>query len=93
MMQNRTINLGMNYDELGRHSDAIEAYKQAILIKPDYAEAHLGLGLTYLNLGDKSSALVEYKILKYLDTELANKLLNYIYIIILANKSLNYIYK
>jgi len=59
--------------------EAIESYKQAIRIKPDYAKAHYNLGVTYLVIGDKGSALDEYKILKTLDAEQANKLFNLIY--------------
>ncbi len=73
-------NLGAAYSGLGRWEDAIEAYKQAIRIKPDHVSSHFNLGLTYcLITGDKGSALEEYKILKTLDTELANKLFNLIY--------------
>ena len=72
--------VGYCYSSLGRHQDAIEAYKQAIRIKPDLAGAHYNLGLVYLLIiGDKGSALEEYKILKTLDAELANKLFNLIY--------------
>jgi len=71
--------LGIAYSNLGRYQDEIEAYKQAIRIKPDYAEAHYVLGITYLQIRDKGSALEEYKILKTLNTELANKLFNLIY--------------
>jgi tetratricopeptide (TPR) repeat protein len=39
--------LGVAYENLGRHQEAIESYKQAIRIKPDYAKAHYGLGLVY----------------------------------------------
>lgn len=60
-------------------TEAIEAYKQAICIKPDDAEAHYYLGLTYLLLEDRGSALQEYRILKDLDKDLANKLFNLIY--------------
>jgi tetratricopeptide (TPR) repeat protein len=59
--------------------EAIEAYKQAIRIKPDYAEAHYRLGLVYLLIGNKSSALDQYKILKNLDNDSANQLFNLIY--------------
>jgi len=40
---------------------------------------HYGLGLAYLGLNNKSSALDQYEILKKLDTELANGLFNLIY--------------
>lgn len=71
--------IGYCNGNLGRYTEGIEAFKQAIRIKPDYAEAHYNLGVAYLTLGDKGSALEEYKILKDLDTELANKLFNFIY--------------
>jgi tetratricopeptide (TPR) repeat protein len=72
-------NLGVAYGKLGLWQDAVESYKQAIRIEPDDADAHLCLGLTYLLIDDKGSSLEEYKILKTLDTEKANKLFNVIY--------------
>jgi tetratricopeptide (TPR) repeat protein len=60
------------------YTEAIEALKQAIRIKPDLADAHFSLGVTYAALNDKGSALKQYKILKSLDSELANKLYNII---------------
>jgi Flp pilus assembly protein TadD len=72
-------NLGIAYGTLGRWQEAIEAHKQAIRIKPDDAVAHCNLGITYLMADDKDSALEEYKILKTLDAELANKLFNLIH--------------
>ncbi|HPM90890.1 MAG TPA: tetratricopeptide repeat protein, partial [Tenuifilaceae bacterium] len=60
-------------------SEAVEAFKQAIRINPDYADAHLGLGVTYFIVGNNGSALEEYRILKELDRDLANKLFNMIY--------------
>ncbi len=71
--------LGSAYYNLYRWTDAIECYKQAIRIKPDYAEAHYILGISYLLIGDKGSALDEYKILKDLNKELANELFDLIY--------------
>jgi tetratricopeptide (TPR) repeat protein len=73
------INLGVTYYKLGRYQDAVEPYKQAIRIKPDFVLAHYNLGVAYLVTGDKGSALEEYKILKTLDAEKANELLNLIY--------------
>jgi len=37
--------------EQGRYQEATEAFIQAIMIKPDYAEAYLNLGTSYLILG------------------------------------------
>jgi tetratricopeptide (TPR) repeat protein len=59
--------------------DAIEAFKQAIQIKPDYTGAHYNLGISYLILNNKSGALGEYNILKILDPRSANRLFNLIY--------------
>jgi len=59
--------------------EAIKAYKQAIWIDPDYPEAHFMLGASYSILGDMHSAINEYKILKVLDIDLANKLFDLIY--------------
>ena len=55
-------------------SSLLAACKQAIRIKPDDAEAHYNLGRAYLGVGDRGSALEEYKILKDLDKDWANKL-------------------
>ncbi len=59
---------------LDKYEEAIESYKQAIRIDPDYADAHSNLGLAYHYSNDRNSALEQYKILKELDTELANEL-------------------
>jgi tetratricopeptide (TPR) repeat protein len=67
-------NLGAAYAKLGRWQEAIDVLKQAIRIKPDDAMAHSNLGITYLAAGDKRLALEEYKILKTLDAQRANKL-------------------
>jgi len=42
--------LGYYLGEAGLHKEAIEAYKKALRIKPDLAEAHLGIGLAYGDL-------------------------------------------
>jgi len=71
-------NLGNAYGKLGRHQEAIDAFKQAVRIKPDDAEAHGNLGFAYLEMGDRNSALAEYNILKSLNSQFANDLLNQI---------------
>ncbi|MBI4834092.1 MAG: tetratricopeptide repeat protein [Planctomycetes bacterium] len=55
---------------------AIESYKEAIRLKPDYIEAHNNLGIAYLLSGNRDKALAEYNILKSLNKELADKLYN-----------------
>ena len=76
---NSYYNLGIAYGQLGFYNDAVEAFKQAIRIDPDDAKAHYNLGVTYILIGDRNSALNEYKILKELDIDLANKLFDLIY--------------
>ena len=71
--------LGNAYYNTGKYQEAIESYKQAIRIDPDYAVAHFNLGLAYHLLEDRSSALGQYVILKELDIELANELFDEIY--------------
>jgi len=71
--------LGFAYSNKEMFKEAIGAYKQAIRINPDYAVAHFNLGGIYLILNDRGSALEQYKILKSLEPELANKLFNLIY--------------
>ena len=73
------LNQGVSCGILDRYREAVEAFKQVIRIDPDDAKAHRHLGIAYLNLGDKGSALEQYKILKTLDKELANELFNSIY--------------
>jgi tetratricopeptide (TPR) repeat protein len=73
------LGLAGDYGDLGLYQDSIEALKQVIRIKPDYADVHFLLGVSYLIVGDKGSALEEYKILKTLDTEQANELFSSIY--------------
>ena len=74
------FNLGNTHGKLGMYKEAIKSYKQAIRINPDDAEAHFFLGYTYyVYLNDRDSALVQYEILKSLDTEWANRLFNEIY--------------
>jgi tetratricopeptide (TPR) repeat protein len=69
----------VSYAHLGRHTEAIEAYNQTIRIKPGDAKAHYNLGVAYLHIRDRGSALGQYEILKNLDNDLANRLFNLIY--------------
>ena len=73
------ISLGLAYLKSGMNKEAINACIQAVRINPDSADAHYNLGLTYAFLNERGSALEQYKILKSLNTDLANKLFNFIY--------------
>ena len=73
------FNLGVVYGELGKDEDEMKAYKKAIQVNPDFAPAHFAMGQAFLRQGDKAAALDEYKILKKLDSELADNLFEKIY--------------
>ena len=67
-------NMGVAYKELMSFNEAIESYKKAIMIDPYFAEPHLGLGVVYVEIGNKDSALAELNILEDLDAEKAMEL-------------------
>ncbi len=71
--------IGVTYGKLGMYKEEIETLKQTIRIKPDNTAAHYGLGLAYLSTGNRGMSLEQYKILKKLDIEQAEKLFNLIY--------------
>ena len=58
--------------------EEIEFYKEEVRKNPDDALAHNNLGVVYIMLNDRGSALDQYKILKKLDTKKAKMLLDYI---------------
>jgi len=71
--------LGIAYGKLGLAEDEIASFTSAIRIDPDYAPPHFNMGIIYLKSGDKAAALEEYKILKRLDAEMADRLFDRIY--------------
>jgi len=52
---------GFCYGELGLHQEALQAYKQAIRLKPDLAVVHNNLGNAYDKLGLYQEALQAFK--------------------------------
>lgn len=54
-------NLGAALDNLDRRLEAIDAYKQTVKIRPDYAEAYYNLGLDYGSLGRLSEEIAAYE--------------------------------
>ncbi len=70
------LNLGVTYGRSGMNIKAVDALRRAVKIAPDYADVHYNLGFAYLMLNDKNSAMSEYKALKALDNEFADRLLS-----------------
>jgi tetratricopeptide (TPR) repeat protein len=54
-------NLGIVFSEQGEPDQAIEHYRQAVAIRPDYAEAHYNLGRLLVNLGQLNDAVAHYE--------------------------------
>jgi len=67
-------NLGLALVGLKRTSDAAAEFKQAVDLKPQYAEAHFNLGIAYLQSGNKQQAQTEQQTLAGLNSDLATKL-------------------
>ena len=52
---------GLRYHDLGRWHKAIEAFKKATVIKPDYELAYFGLGIVYSQLETWDDALTSFR--------------------------------
>lgn len=60
---------GNKYALAKQHDRAIEAYRQALKLKPELAAAHHGLGSVYVNLGRNAEALEHLRAAARLDPE------------------------
>jgi tetratricopeptide (TPR) repeat protein len=49
--------LGLAYQSLGKHQEELEAYKKAVELKADFADAHFNLAVTYDILRDGENAI------------------------------------
>ena len=52
---------GLRYHDLGRWHKAIEAFRKATVIKPDYELAYFGLGIVYSQLETWEDALTSFQ--------------------------------
>jgi TonB family protein len=68
------MRLGEAYLQQDRNDDALEVFKQIAAANPESSTAHYQLGLLYLKVGDKQSALAEYTILRGLNGLMAEML-------------------
>jgi tetratricopeptide (TPR) repeat protein len=59
--------LGNTLKELGRLEEAEASYRQAISVKPDYAEAHSNLGATLKELGRLDEAISSFTQASFID--------------------------
>ncbi|MFL6216349.1 MAG: TonB family protein [Blastocatellia bacterium] len=67
------------YFKQQRYSEAVETYKQAAIYDPEFdSDDHMRLGMAYLKLGDKESAMEQYRKLRKMEPELAEQLLKQI---------------
>jgi Tfp pilus assembly protein PilF len=73
------MGIGMSYGNMNKYGDAIVSLKHLVEIDPSNALAHFYLGVSYEALTSISLAWEEYKILKTLDKELADKLYHIIF--------------
>ncbi len=67
-------NIGAGYLQLKKYDEAIDFLQRTIKLRPDYALAHYNLAIAYYAVNDRFSAEEEYKTLRTLNPELAEKL-------------------
>jgi Flp pilus assembly protein TadD len=53
--------IGCNQERLQLYTDAIESFKEAIIMKPDYVDAYVNLGNVYYQVGRYTEAVDSYR--------------------------------
>ena len=56
--------LGLSYYHLGRYQDALDAFEEAVRLKPDHATNHYFIGMVYTRMGRRADAQNEYQKLR-----------------------------
>ena len=64
---------------MSKYNEAIESYRRAIILRPDYAAAYFNLGLLYLAAKNKEGALEQQRMLWALDQKLAGEFFHIMY--------------
>lgn len=68
--------LGSNFSWNGRHEDGIRLLDEALSLAPDDKHANFDLGWAYVRAGDREAAMRQYEILRGIDEEWAQALLD-----------------
>jgi TonB family protein len=68
--------IGSIHFKMGNYEEARDAFKKCLEVLPDFEPAHFQLGRTYLRLGDRDSAIEQYRILREKNPRFAELLLN-----------------
>ena len=69
-------NLASAFKDLGRVADAERLYQQALVLKPDYLDAHMNLGVLHHSQGDYPHALVCFERVLQIDANSSQAWLN-----------------
>ena len=72
----RYVAEGQRHAQARQYDKAVDAYKQALRIKPDLASAHHGLGTSYINMGRAADAVEPLRTAVRLDPQNAAAHLN-----------------
>lgn len=70
--------LGVSFARARNYEEAIESFQRALRIRPESKKARFNLALSYVSLGDRKSALHQERLLRDIDPELADRLLDFI---------------
>ncbi|MDQ3804331.1 MAG: tetratricopeptide repeat protein [Acidobacteriota bacterium] len=65
---------GAAYSQLGRHGEAVAAFKRVLAERPDFIKARYNLAVSYVLLGERRAALAEQRELRRRSPEKAAKL-------------------
>ena len=61
--------------ELGKTEESVDAFNNAVSYNPDFDKARYNLGRSYVKLGNRDMAQVQYEILKNARSDWADRLL------------------
>jgi tetratricopeptide (TPR) repeat protein len=70
--------LGVALAREKKYEESIELFKQALRIRPELKKARFNLALSYISLGEIDSALRQERLLRTIDPELADRLLDFL---------------